>query len=223
VVAYPFLLGWAYDDRTEFFTREEMIRAFTLDKVNRAPASFDPQKLLAFEEHVMNELSVDERLERVLPFLTRVGLVPDGADEEVRARVRSIVEAAGDRIKVAGDILDYVDFFTPDDALLYDEKAFEKRIRKPADAVELLTAFRDVLASTDPFDPATLESRMSAFVGERELGIGRIIHAVRVATTGKAVGFGMFETLAILGKERALARIDRALAHARGEIEVERS
>lgn len=223
VVNYLLLLGWAYDDRTEFFTREEMIRAFTLDKVNKAPASFDPQKLLAFEEHVMNELTVDDRLERVLPFLQKVGHVTDVEDGDARGRVRAIVAAAGDRLKVAGDILDYDDFFLDASALVYDEKAFQKRIRKPDDAVELLTAFREDLAATDPFDASTLEARMSAFVEAREISIGRIIHAVRVATTGKAVGFGMFETLAILGRDAVLARIDRALAHARDEIEVDRT
>ena len=69
-----------------------------------------------------------------------------------------IVRAAGDRIKVAGDILDYPDFFVPDDQLPYDETAFEKRIRKPPEAAGLLRKFRERLAAAEPFDAARWRS-----------------------------------------------------------------
>src|SRR5690606_18339653 len=94
----------------------------------------------------------------------------------------------------------------------YDEKAVEKRLRKPAEAAPLLTSFREQLAAAETFDAASLETMLHGFVESQGITIGQIIHALRVAVTGKAVGFGMFETLAILGRERSLARIDRALA-----------
>ena len=104
--------------------------------------------------------------------------------------------------------------FTADDELPYDEKAFDKRLRKPEDAAGLLGRFRARLAESNSFDPETLDKLMHAFTEAEGIKIGRIIHAVRVAVTGTAVGFGMFDTLSILGRERCLARIDRAL----GEI-----
>lgn len=223
VVNYLLLLGWAFDDRTEFFSRDEMIRAFSLEKVNKAPASFDPQKLLAFEEHYMNEVPVAEKAELVMPFLVRAGLVTDPDQAATRDRVRAVVAAAGERLKVAGDILDYAEMFVADHRVVYDDKAFTKRIQNADDAIPLLEAYRDDVALLGDFDVAPLEAHMARFVEARGLSMGRIIHAVRVATTGKAVGFGMFESLAILGKDRVLARLDRALAHARGEIEVERT
>jgi glutamyl-tRNA synthetase len=118
--------------------------------------------------------------------------------------------AAGDRVKIAGDILEYADFFLPDDGLRFDEKAFEKSLRKPG-AAELLARFRDRLAAAESFDAASLESLMHAFVAEQGIKIAEIIHPVRVAVTGKSVGFGLFDTLAILGKQKSLARIERAL------------
>ena len=127
------------------------------------------------------------------------------------ATSRAIVEAAGDRIKMAGDILEYAEFFVADDALAYDAKAFEKRITKPADAAPLLTKFKDQLAQVEPFEPDALEHALKAFVETEGIQIGQIIHALRVAVTGKAVGFGVYETLAILGKQRCLKRIERAL------------
>jgi glutamyl-tRNA synthetase len=158
----------------------------------------------------MLELPADKKLEMTLPFLIKAGWLTDPSDND-RAYVAAIIEAAGDRIKAAGDILDYGDFFTADGDLRYDEKAFEKRIAKPEDAVDLLAGFRDRLADLETFDAATTEAAMRAFIEERSVKFGQIIHAVRVATTGKPVGFGMFEILEILGRERVLARIDRAL------------
>jgi len=212
LVNYLLLLGWALDDRTEIFTREEMIEHFSLERVNKAPASFDPQKLLAFQQRYMAELPLDEKVARALPYLVRAVLVDADATADVSPLVRAVLQAAGDRIKVSGDILDYGELFTADDALVYDEKAFDKRLRKPERARDLLRAFRERLAVAEPFDVPALEAALQTFVAEQGIKIGEIIHAVRVAVTGKAVGFGMFETLALLGRERCLARIDRALA-----------
>jgi glutamyl-tRNA synthetase len=125
------------------------------------------------------------------------------------------VDAAGDRIRVAGDVLDYADFFAADDALPVDPVAFEKRLVRAEGAAERLGRLRGRLAKAPAWRAEPLEALLQEFVAEEGLGIGAVIHALRVATTGKAVGFGMFETLEILGRERALRRIDRALARAR--------
>jgi glutamyl-tRNA synthetase len=205
---YLVLLGWSLDDKTEFFTLEDMIRLFSLDRVNKASASFDPAKLFAFQEHYMQQEPAERKAALALPYLQKAGL----ADATALPTVGAIVKAAGDRLKVAGDILDYADFFTPDEQLPYDEAAFDKRLRKPPEAAPLLRKFRDRLAVIEPFDHAALEAEMQQFVESEKIKIAQIIHALRVAVTGKAIGFGMFETLAILGKQRSLARIDRALA-----------
>ena len=212
ILNYLLLLGWALDDSTEEFTREKMLEHFSLERVNRAPASFDAQKLLAFQQRAMNELPIKQKVAGAVGFLKRSGLVSDPPPCDVASYVSQIVEAAGDRITVFGDILSFDDFFTADDELEYEAKAFEKRLVKPDDAEDLLTAFREQLAEVDDFSAAKLDELLHAFVAEREIKIGQIIHALRVAVTGKAVGFGMFETLEILGKQSVLHRIDRALA-----------
>jgi len=211
LVNYLLLLGWSLDDHTEYFSRESMVEHFSLGRVNNSVASFDPRKLEAFQAHYMQQISVEEKLELALPFLERAGWIESPATEEARATVRAIIEAAGDRLEVAGDILNYDEFFVADEVLEYDEKAFEKRLVQPAQAPELLAAMRDTLAELDDFDAATTEQAFVDFVEARGIKLGQIIHAVRVAVSGKAVGFGMFDILAILGRERVLARIDRAL------------
>ena len=123
----------------------------------------------------------------------------------------NVIRYAGDRIKVAGDILDFTDFFMPDDAFPYDESAVAKRITEPPEAIPLLREFRDELAKQDDFTHTALEQLMQNFLQNRNRKIADIIHALRVAVTGKSVGLGMFETLEILGKERTLRRIDRML------------
>ncbi len=129
IINYLMLLGWSFDDKAEFFTREQMIEKFSLERVNKSPASFDCKKLWSFEDSYMQQVPVKQKVAKCLPFLQRAGLVSDPVACEVGPRLTRIVEAAGDRIKVFGDILDYADFFLPDEKLVYDEQVFEKRVR----------------------------------------------------------------------------------------------
>ncbi len=209
---YLVLLGWSLDDKTELFELAEMIENFSLERINSAPASFDPQKLVSFQDDHMQRQSMETKRQLVLPYLRQAGLVEDEAPEALDA----ILEAAGDRLKVAGDVLDFDDFFVPDEDLVYDEGAVQKRLVKPERAQELLGRFRDRLAASEASDATALETLMRTFVEDEGIKLGDIIHAVRVAATGKGVGFGMFETLEILGRERVVSRIDRALAELSG-------
>lgn len=215
VANYLLLLGWSLDDRTEDFTRDEMIRHFSLERVGHSPASFDPGKLSAFQARRMQEVALPKKVALCLPFLVEAGFVPASPPDALREKVARLVEAAGDRIRVAGDVLDYADFFVSDDALPYDDAAFAKRLVRAEGAADRLARFRERLAAAPTWTAATLEAELTKFVEAEGTTVGAIIHALRVAVTGKAVGFGVFETLEILGRERTLSRIDRALARAR--------
>jgi len=144
-----------------------------------------------------------EKAARVLPYLEKAGLAP--------AKLPAIVQAAQDRIKVAGDILDYASFFQPDDRFCYDEAAFDKHIRKPPEAAGLLRKLRERLATVEPYEVPTLERLVLDFVQAEGIELKQIIHALRVALTGKAVWFGLYDSLAILGRQSCLARIERTL------------
>jgi glutamyl-tRNA synthetase len=188
-----------------------MIRGFTLERVTKAPASFDPKKLWAFEDRYMQRLPLKQKVARMLPFLKKAGLVADPTPCEVGPKLTRIVEASGDRLKTAGDILAYADFFfVPDDKLAYDDKDFQKRVGPPQ-ARELLKKFSGVLATVEPFEVGPLEEALKRFIEEQGVKIGDIVHALRVAVTGKSVGPGVYDCLAILGREATLARIERAL------------
>jgi glutamyl-tRNA synthetase len=206
---YLALLGWSLDDKTEFFTRDELVRHFTLERINSSPASFDPKKLWAVQDHYMGGLSTDDKLPLMLPFLMKAGLVSDPPAPEAVATVRQVIEASGDRLKVAGDILAYADFFLVD-APAMDEAAVSQRLGKPG-TQSLLAAYAAALRSIDCFEPPALEAALKRVVEEAGMKVGDLIHAVRVAVTGRTVGPGLYDCLAILGRERSLARLDRAL------------
>ncbi len=210
ILNYLLLLGWSLDDKTEYFTIDDMVRSFSLERVIKSPASFDPQKLTAFAGQHMAALSVDQRCALVLPFLQRAGWIRgDGA--EIRDQVRQVVAAIDQRLVVAGDILNYREFFMPDTDLPLDPAAFQKRLVQPADAAHLLSEFKKFVVAAPDFSPAGLESLLQSFCDQFQIQPNQIIHALRVALTGKSTGFGIFDTLGVLGRERCVNRIDLAL------------
>jgi glutamyl-tRNA synthetase len=214
VVNYLVLLGWSLDDRTEIMTRAQMVESFSLERVNPGPASFDPAKLDAFQLQYIRNLPPAEKVAGFLPFLERAGLVKQPVDDATRAKVARVVEIMGDRLKVFGDIVLQAPFFFGEE-VTFDERAFGKRVLAPG-ARDRLAAYRAHLAAHDvaAFDHDSLEKSTQAFVAARGEGLGDIVHAVRVAVTGTAVGPGLFDCLAVLGKDLSLRRIDRALVKA---------
>jgi glutamyl-tRNA synthetase len=204
-------LGWSLDDRTEYMSREFVIENFTLDRVVKGSAGLDCDKLMSYQEHWMGKLSVDEKVARCLPFLERAEYVATPVGVTVRDLVRRLVEALGDRLKLFSDILSYDEYFVPDEKLSYDEKAFDKRLRNAPGAADVLREYGRDMREVSEFASAALERWTHEFVQARGLGLGDIVHAVRIATTGKAAGPGLFDCLALLGREKCLGRIERAL------------
>ncbi len=211
ILNYLLLLGWSLDDSREEFSRAEMIELFTLERVNKSPASFDPQKLWAFQDRHMRAIPIASKVPAALGYLQRAKLVAEPAPAGTDAYVGRVIAAAGDRIKTTGDILMFSEFFVADDALPCSGAEFDKQI-KAQGAAELLRDFALRLETVGTFEPATLENELKAFVAERGLKVGQLIHPLRLAVTGRTVGLGLYDALAILGRERSLARIKRAIA-----------
>ncbi len=217
IINYLLLLGWSLDGETEEFTTEEMIAAFSLERVIKSPASFDPTKLTAFQQREMDKLDLKKKSALCVPYLQQAGLLETPPACDTGPYLNDIITATENRITVAGDILDYDDFFTADASLPYDAKAFAKRLVNTEGAQQLLIEFRDTLSELDDFNVESIEQTMREFVEAKDIKFGEIIHPVRVSTTGKPVGFGLFETLAILGKDRCINRMNLALASAQNE------
>jgi glutamyl-tRNA synthetase len=214
IVNYLGRLGWSLDDKTEFIPLDQMIAHFDLEtglgRVNSSPGEFDPKKLFWLQDEYMKLLPLAEKVKRCLPFLQRAKYVCDPASPADVEKLETILRAAGDRVKLFSDILQYGGpIFRKDPE--FSPKAVEKRLKKPG-AADLLRAFVPVLEACEPFDAATTEKAMNDFCTARGIKLGDMVHPVRVATTGVEVGFGLFDTLAILGKTEVLRRIGLALA-----------
>ena len=204
-------LGWSLDGSTEFMSIDEVIRNFSLERIVKAPAGFDPEKLQSFQQHWMNQLSLDDKISGCLPFLVQAKLISSDIDESTRQRVGHVITAVADRLRIFGDILDYKEFFVDDEQMPFDEKPFQQRLRDAPEAAGLLKSVRELLSKVEPYDAATLDKLVHDFVESHGIKIGQIVHALRVAVTGKSVGVGLFDAMAILGCAGTLRRIDRAL------------
>jgi glutamyl-tRNA synthetase len=199
------LLGWAYDDKTEIMSRDEIIERFSLAKVNPSPAIFSKDKLDWMNGVYIRGLAEDDLATRLLPFLERAGLE---ADEET---VRDLVPLIQERVKLLGDAVELVDFF------FTEQIAYEPQllIGKKMDASDSLSALKrvvEVLQATPSFDEATLEAVLRRLVEEMGLKAGQLFGIIRVAVTGKRVAPPLFGTLSILGRERVLSRLGEAEA-----------
>jgi glutamyl-tRNA synthetase len=213
---YLVLLGWATEDNREEFTLAQMVNEFSLERVVKSPASLDVKKLFAFQARYMQALPNAEKVEMVLPFLVRAKLVTDA--DAARPFVTRVVEAAGPRLTVAGDILEYDYLFVRDDLIYRNPEIATKHVSaayKGSASVpslaEVLTKLRAVVAGAEPFTHDALKAATEAMAAAEGAKAGPLSQVLRVATTGKEVGFSAYDTLALLGRDRCLVRIDRAL------------
>jgi glutamyl-tRNA synthetase len=209
--------GWSFDETTEFMSLDFLIEHFSLGRVVKSAAAFDPEKLMSYQSHWMNELPLDDRAAGCLDVLQRAGLLPAEPTDAERRHVAAVVEALADRIKVFSDILTYEYFFR--DEIEYSEKDFQKRVAKP-EVPELLIGFSGVLASLDIWSVERLESELQSYVQAKEVGAGILIHALRIAATGSPTGPGVYECLVLVGRETVLQRINAAVERARGNQEI---
>ena len=205
-------LGWSLDDKTENMSLDFVIENFTLDRVVKGPAGLDPDKLLAYQEYWMSQRSLDDKVAMCLPYLEQAHQIAAPATPEQREFVGRLITALGPRLKLLSDILGYEEYFVADEALVYDEKGFQKRVRDDAQAVPLLRDLIPVLQASPDFTAAALDREIHAWIETKGLQMGNLVHALRLALTGKTAGPGLFECLELLGRERSIARIERAIA-----------
>ncbi len=198
---YLVRLGWSYGDQ-EIFTLEEMIAKFDLSRVSKSAARFDPEKLLALNAHWLRATPTNDLAEEVKPFLKRLGLpIPEKnylveALETVKPRARTLLEAA-----------EMLTFYLVEE-VTYEPKAAEKFLTS-----EMVPVFERLIKelSRVEFTDEALEKLFRGLSEELGLKLKKIAQPVRVALTGKTVSPGLFEIMRVLGRERVIRRLDRAL------------
>jgi nondiscriminating glutamyl-tRNA synthetase len=209
VLNYLSRLGWSFDGTQEIFTRPELIEKFSLERVNSSPASHDQDKLFWIEGEWMKTLPLEKKVEGVLPFLKREGLIAEPLSDADRTRIEAVITALGDRLKTFSDVLKLGRFFFTD-SLAHEADAVKKRLRK--EGVPAMLSELDLeLAQVEPFDLATLEKAVHAFAERTGRKMGDVVNPLRVAVTGQGVGPGLYDCLAILGRDVCRARIGQTL------------
>ena len=211
ILNYLLLVGWSLDDSTEHFSKLDALKHFSLDRVNKSPASFDPQKLVSFQSRWMNLLPIDEKVKLVMPYLTQVGWDQSPWLQSQPDYLTRILQAAGDRLKVAGDVLQFDEFFAPDDQLTYDPATWEKRVNQDPAAVGWLAELDEIFSKVERYQASDLEQAVKDWLALHNRKLGQLIPILRLATTGKPVGIGLFETLEILGRDRVHVRMQATL------------
>lgn len=207
IINYLGRLGWSLDAESEFIPLDVMKANFSLDRVTKAAGNFDPQKLYWLQGEYMKLVPTAEKVERCLPYLRRAGLVVESPDDATRATLTKVVEASGERIKLFSDLVQFAGPLLRSEPI-YDPAAVEKSL-KPA--LELLRGYRDRIAAANPFDAPTLEAALKEQVTAAGVKPNVLVAATRVAITGVTVGFGLYDTMAIMGKSEVLRRIDAVL------------
>ena len=200
---YLLLLGWHPEGDREVLTREEMIKEFELEKVHVTAAMFDPKKLAWMNGEYIKKIPADEFKAKVKAAAEKLGADADFYDEAGWDYLCAQIQP---RTKFLNDLdTSLVCFFKDDFA--FDPKAVDKRLKKDGVKATLLDLIQRFSAVTDWTAPALEELVKGLSQGN---GMGPWVHPIRVAVSGRGEGIGLFEMLQLLGKEKTLARLQKA-------------
>ena len=196
---YIALLGWGLDETTTFMSTEQLVEGFSLDRVTKSAAVFDEQKLRWMNGRYLRELA-PERLTEILE------------ERHGQAGLASAVGIAQEKMQTLEDFWTLAAFLV--ERQPYDEKAWGKVMGDGA--AERLKAARESIETADPFDIDGVERALRGVVERLGVKPKEVFQPLRVAISGTTVSPGIFESVAVLGREETLDRIDAALERARG-------
>jgi glutamyl-tRNA synthetase len=194
---YLALLGWGTQDDTTIMSTDELVERFDIADVGRASAIFDEQKLRWLNGRFMREMDLDEYTAAVAAHLGR----------EPEERLRAACEIAQEKAQTLDEVWPLIGFLFEEPQP--DEKAWKKVMKDGA--LPLLSDALEALRGAESFEPAELETALGRILAEHDVKPGKLYQPIRVAITGTSVSPGIFESLAVLGKDRSLERIENAI------------
>ncbi len=196
------LLGWSAGTEQEFFSMQELIDQFSLERVVKSGARFDPEKAKWFNRHYLQEKSDAELAGEFQPFLAEKNIAVD------EGKLIRIVGLIKERCEFVNDLWEQGKYFfeTPSE---YDEKTVNKKWKE--DTPEKLQAISDVFAAVDQWKAEQIKEAFSAFMNEKEWGFGVVMVPIRLALVGSSQGVDLFDICELIGKEETLNRIEKAI------------
>jgi len=204
MVNFLSLLGWSPGDDRELMTRDELIAAFALEGISGGNAVFNPEKLDWFNQQYIMRLPIDELSRRVEPWLREAGLWSDALASR-HEWMNRLLELVRPRVKRLDQFANELRPFLAD-SVEFDEDAIAKHLAKP-DILPAFMALPATLESLEPFDNPTLEAALRAVAESHGVKAAGLIHATRVAVTGRSVSPGLFDVLSLLGREKVIPRL----------------
>jgi glutamyl-tRNA synthetase len=195
------LLGWSYDDKTTVMSREELVERFSLDRVGTSPATFDYGKLDWLNGVYLRSMPPDQYGDFLVAFLREQGIDWD------EALVRRTVPLVQEKIARLGEYPDFAGFLFRKDVLIEAPSAVAQA---GAPSPQILTEAHRRLAEVDPFEAAQIEATLLAMCEELGLKPREAFQPIRIAVTGSKISPGLFESLELLGRDEALARLRAA-------------
>ena len=199
---YLVRLGWSHGDQ-EFFTRQELIEVFDLEHIGRSAGVFDLEKLLSLSADHIRATPPEKLAAPLKPFLKQRGIEVKDSDLMIK-----IIETLHARSKTLDDMAEQALFYFADD-VSYEEKAAKKFLKSAA--VEALRLLINQFEKLEDFSEKNLETAFQAVMDQTGLKLGKIAQPVRVALTGKTASPGIFEVTAILGREKVISRLQKAI------------
>jgi glutamyl-tRNA synthetase len=201
---YLCLLGWSPKDNREKIDIDEVIKLFELEKINRRNAAFDLDKCFWLNGQYIAQMSLDRFIELAQPFLEKAKI--NISDQTYLRAVLSIVK---EKIKLLSDVPDWIRYFFTED-YEFEPAAVEKVFGKP-EAAERLIALRDEFVRIGNWNVEEIETSLKALAQKLGCKTGDLVHPARVAVSGRSVGPSLYHMLEVMGKERVLARFNRAI------------
>ncbi|MDI3279903.1 MAG: glutamate--tRNA ligase [Bacillota bacterium] len=204
MVNYLALLGWSLNATDQIFSRQELIEHFSLERVSKNPAVFDPKKLQWMNGVYIRRTELDRLVDLALPHLARAGLVPAEPSPAQREYVRRVVASLQTRVRTLEELAELGRYFFQE-RVEYEEEALPYLAEEYVP--RLLASLAERLARVEPFTAANVEAVFAAVQEETGLSAGQVIHPVRSAVTGRKVSPGIYEVLEILGRARTCQRL----------------
>ncbi|HBG91998.1 MAG: glutamate--tRNA ligase [Nitrospirae bacterium GWF2_44_13] len=212
LVNYLVRLGWSCGDQ-EVFTREELIKHFSFENVGKSSGVFNPEKLLWLNSQYIIKSNPDELVGLVIPFLESAGIIRKGQDID-RKWLSKAIKTLQERAKTLVELANSLRYYIAED-VQYDEKAKTKFLNEKS--MPYLKEVKEGIESISDFSALELEKVFKSIVEKHGIKLGALAQPVRVAMTGGTESPGIFEVLEVLGKEKTLRRLDKALKIIKGE------
>lgn len=210
IINYLTLLGWGPGDEREIFTLEETVKLFELEQMSKKAAVYDTKKLTWMNGQYLSELPLEKILPEAETFFIKDGLVTKEWLAENKEYFAKLVDTVRVRVKTLQEVADASAYFFKD-VEAYDEKGVAKHF-KP-EAAELLEKCIAALEADEVFDLTSTEAIYNKIAADNGLALGKVIHPTRLALTGRTVSPGMFDVMVLLGKEKTLARMRKAVEY----------